>query len=329
MPALPVAAFEFLAAGEPRLTERLVRSSAPLGATVVLDLEDALWDLEDEQRTAALKADGRRNLLALAARNERLFAGQPVGVRVNRLRGPDAAEDLEALEALPPGVSLSCVMVTKIESPDDVRGWVEEFNRRAIRYGELVPIVETVAGLANLDAICVAARSAGVRWLVYGHYDFCLDAGWWPFPELDDAEYWRHVAPLVARIEAAGLGFVQPPFFHLRDLDRFAAVLTRLAGVSGRTFGAITLGRAQTAVAARFAPVATAPQPAAAAPGDPIELARRICADYSAKRRGLSFAIDRRGGEFISPHLYLAARRQLDRLERARAHAQERRAACD
>jgi len=88
---VPVAAFQFIAVAEPRLTARLVRQSAGLDATLVLDLEDALWDIDDEARTAQLKAQGRRDFQALTITDPGLFADQRVGVRVNRLNGVHAA----------------------------------------------------------------------------------------------------------------------------------------------------------------------------------------------------------------------------------------------
>ncbi|MGI8929399.1 MAG: hypothetical protein ACR2H0_08060 [Candidatus Limnocylindrales bacterium] len=51
--------------------------------------------------------------------------------------------------------------------------------------------------------------------MAYGHHDFALDSGWWPFPEHNEASFREHVEPLITRMEVAGFGYVHPPFFQL------------------------------------------------------------------------------------------------------------------
>jgi len=318
---VPVAAFQFIAVAEPRLTARLVRQSAGLDATLVLDLEDALWDIDDEARTAQLKAQGRRDFQALTITDPGLFADQRVGVRVNRLNGVHAAADLEALGEVARRLTLECVVVTKVESGADLDAWLAELDRHRVTHRGLVPIVETVAGLANLAVILARAAELGIEWVVYGHYDHALDAGWWPFLELDSTDFWQLAQPIIEQVEGHGLRYVQPPFFQLHRPDRFAHVLTSLTRACRLSAGAITLGRQQTALAVEFdgSPIAPgSPDAGAARAITSEELARRarhIVDTYSANRRATaSFAIDGRSGEFISPHLYLAAQHYLGTL---------------
>jgi hypothetical protein len=312
---MPVSRFQFIAVAEPRLTARLVRQAAALDATLVLDLEDALWDVTDDARTAQLKAEGRRNLVALAAADPELFAAQRVGVRVNRLVGPHAAADLEALAAVSRHATLACVVAAKVETADDLDAWLAALDRAKVAHGGVVPIIETVAGMANLQELLTRAKATGIEWIVYGHYDHGLDAGWWPIPDLDSDRFWRVALPFIDQVESAGLHYVQAPFFQLHQPERFANILRRLLRACRRQPGAITLGLAQTTIAATLDATSATP---VAGPGgasdqsDPIDLARHIVASYTANRRpAASFAVDGRSGEFISPHLYLAAQNYL------------------
>jgi hypothetical protein len=70
--------YQFTAIQPPAVTARLIRASAGADTTVVLDLEDSLWDVDDEARTAELKAAGRAALKDLARSHANLFAGQPM-----------------------------------------------------------------------------------------------------------------------------------------------------------------------------------------------------------------------------------------------------------
>ena len=310
--------FQFLAVQEPRLTARLAQSSASLDVVVVLDLEDALWDVTDERRTTDLKAEGREHLLGLVRDHADLFARGQFGVRLNRWSSPDAALDLDALARARRLVELDSIVLTKVESEADLIDWATSLRDHGIVYRALVPIVETRAGIANLEAIAEGARRLGIAWLVYGHYDFSLDSGWWPVPDHDQAAFWRHVGPLIERIERQGLCYVHPPFFQLHDMDRFEGILSRLDATCGREFGVITLGRGQTSWAsgrARRGPASRVPPLTEVVSEDPDAHATRIVAAFMAgKRPDLSFAIDLPRGEFISPHIYLAAREHLGRL---------------
>ena len=308
---------QFLALQEPRLTARLAQASAALDAVVVLDLEDALWDVTDESRTAGLKAEGRRSLLALARDRRDLFARQRMGVRLNRWSSPESILDLAAIAEASRTVEFDTLVVTKVETELDLTEWVAALRRHGVAYRSLVPIVETRAGIDNLEAIAQGALRAGIEWLVYGHWDFALDSGWWPVPDHDHVVFWRHVEPLIERIEGLGLGYVHPPSFQLADMVRFGSILSRLRATCRREFGILTIGTPQTTFAS------TSPRSdtrggewllPADEPETATEHATRIVRTFTAnKRPNLSFAVDVPRREFISPHIFLAARDYLAR----------------
>jgi citrate lyase beta subunit len=312
--------FLFLAAQQPEATARLIRASGRAPATVVLDLEDTLWDVTDEARTSALKAGGRENIVTLAREHPELFERQPIGVRVNLAGGPEARLDFEALGAASRFVEFECVVVPKLETQDELAEALAAVRTHGVACRGIVPIVETRRAMANLGDLLPAIHGAGIEWVIYGHYDFALDSGWWPFPEHDDPAFWDRVEPLIARIEAAGLGYVHPPYLHIHDDAGLVRILERLERACGREFGVMTIGLQQSATVDRVrkgaGTPAAGPEPSAPEPKRPAEhplaLARRIVAVYPAARReGTGFALDPRTGEFISAHVYLAARNYL------------------
>lgn len=133
----------------------------------ILDLEDAV--AEDQ------KAAARQALPELLER--RPEGGPAVFVRVNGLRTPHAHQDLLAV-VLP---QVRGVLVPKVESAAEVAvadwilGQLESERGRDSGTVELVPLVETAAGLGHLHEICAA--SPRVRRVSFGAADFALDTG--------------------------------------------------------------------------------------------------------------------------------------------------------
>ncbi|MES2209885.1 MAG: hypothetical protein V4515_06830 [Chloroflexota bacterium] len=315
---------QFASMQEPEIMARLIRLTGRGPATVVLDLEDGLWDVTDETDTSALKAAGRANLITLGRTHPELFARQPIGVRMNRSSGPDAALDLDALAEVSRFVEFECVVPTKVETGAEVEHVSGSLRSRRVAFRSLVPIVETRRGLANVDGILEAARHLGIEWLAYGHFDFALDSNWWPFPEPSEPRYWERIEPLIRRWESAGMGYVHPPYFQTHDEAGLASIIGRLRQASTREFGIITVGPRQTRMADRLSngrrvtddvrapmpPVSVGPPNEA-----PADLARHIVQTFLATRRHPGgFALDTRTGEFISPHVYLAADAYLRRV---------------
>jgi citrate lyase beta subunit len=313
---------QFLGMQRAGVTARLARAAAGTGATVVLDLEDSLWDVTDEVRTAELRAGGRAQLEEMATDHGGIFERQLVGVRVNRLSGPEGEADYRTLGLASRSVEFECVIPTKVQSGRDLDDCRTALRRHGVRTRQVIPLVETRSGIANLAEIAATAAGSRIAWIAYGHFDYSLDAGDWPFLNHDEAAFWRWVEPIIRVVEGAGLGYVHPPYFATHDDFGFAALAGRLARTCTREFGVITVGSRQTALAARCGasgassavPDSTprGATPAAATP-QPLPLARHIVAAFPAgNRHHTGFALDPRTGEFISPHLYLAARRYLE-----------------
>ncbi|HEY8238961.1 MAG TPA: aldolase/citrate lyase family protein [Candidatus Limnocylindrales bacterium] len=322
--------FLFLALRTPELTARLVRAAARSRATVVLDLEDALWDVTDPARTAELKATGRATLVALARDHPELFRRQPVGVRVNRVAGDDAEQDFEAIERVSALVPVACVVIPKVESADDIAAARTRIRRLGLPPEAIVPILETRSALAALDSLLPAARSAGVEWIVFGFFDFALDSGWWPFPDRHGDELWAVIRPFLERVEDAGMRYIEAPYAQVDDDAGLVRILDRLERTCDREFGVLTVGLGQASVAQRFAAgralvrvgsAVGAPGHAGVAAGpvrDALDQALRVVEVYDARHRpDTSFVFDPETGQFIPPHVYLGARRYLAAHHRA------------
>ncbi|WP_287965004.1 CoA ester lyase [Diaphorobacter sp.] len=149
--------FLFVPATQP---ERLPKALASGADLVIADWEDAVAPADKERARTAL-ADA---LTALPApQRARLL------VRINSEGTPWFAADLQALAQLT-AQGLAGAVVPKAERAQTLQAVAQAAGPQAA----LVPLVESVAGLAAADALAAAPQVAR---LAFGHLDFQVDAG--------------------------------------------------------------------------------------------------------------------------------------------------------
>lgn len=149
--------FLFVPATQP---ERLPKALASGADLVIADWEDAVAPADKERARTAL-ADA---LTALPApQRARLL------VRINSEATPWFAADLQALAQLT-AQGLAGAVVPKAERAQTLQAVAQAAGLQAA----LVPLVESVAGLAAADALAAAPQVAR---LAFGHLDFQVDAG--------------------------------------------------------------------------------------------------------------------------------------------------------
>ena len=211
---------------------RRVEKALSLGAdAVILDLEDAV---ATSDKAAARKP------VAEALKGPRRCRGY---VRPNAPSSPFCYQDLvETLHDKVDGVVLP-----KVESAADLHAidWLMAALEREHGIAEgsidLIPMVETAAGVARVDRI-VQARNLRpyrapwrVKRLAFGAADYSLDVGLVPSHEEPELAEARTRVVLASR--AAGMeGPLDSPWFHLRDMEgyRLAVERSRRGGFQGR-----------------------------------------------------------------------------------------------
>jgi citrate lyase subunit beta/citryl-CoA lyase len=183
---------------------------------LTLDADAVILDLEDACPVAEKVAT--RSVVVDALRAPRRCRGY---VRINALSTQFGYGDL--LVVVQPGVD--GVMLTKVNGPDEIKiaDWLmtQLERERGLAQGsvELLPLIETGAGLTHAEAIARAAQR--VKRLAFGAGDFTLDLGlrWTP----EETELLAFRSALVLASRAAG---VEPPidlaWIDTRDSTGFA-----------------------------------------------------------------------------------------------------------
>ncbi|HEX7054216.1 MAG TPA: CoA ester lyase [Burkholderiales bacterium] len=220
--------FLFAPGNVPRRVEKALSLDAD---AVILDLEDSVGVAE--------KAATRAPVAQALARPRKPRAY----VRVNAPATPFCYRDL--VETVRPG--LDGVVLPKVESAADLHAidWLLAALEReqGLEEGslDLVPIIETAAGLQRIDRI-LQARSLRpyrapwrVRRVAFGAADFANDVGL--SPTLEEPELAEARARIVLASRAAGMeGPLDSPWFHFKESEAFARALerSRRSGFQGR-----------------------------------------------------------------------------------------------
>jgi citrate lyase subunit beta / citryl-CoA lyase len=175
--------------------DRFAKAAASGADVVICDLEDSVGP--------ANKALARDSVAAW-------LSGHRAVVRVNGVDTPWHDDDVAALAKSP---HLAGVMLPKSQEPEDIG----RLGRRLGGRTQLVPLVETAAGVANAAAI---AADPQVSVLAFGSVDFALDLG------IDDVDGEEQTVLLYARsalVIASRVAGIAPPIdgvtLSLADAD--------------------------------------------------------------------------------------------------------------
>lgn len=189
--AAPIRSFLFAPANHPRKVEKVFAAGAD---AIILDLEDAC---------AASEKEESRAVAVQALKAPRSCLGY---VRVNAADTQWCFRDLDGVI----GSWLDGIVIPKIERPEDlvlVDWMMAQFEReRGLPIGgiDLMPIIETGAGLHAIDAIVGA--STRIKRVSFGAGDFTRDMGLkWSADEAELA-YTRSRLVLASRV-----GGLEPP----------------------------------------------------------------------------------------------------------------------
>jgi citrate lyase subunit beta/citryl-CoA lyase len=203
-----------------------------------LDADAVILDLEDSVALSD-KASARKVVAAALGRKGRAR----VYVRVNAPATPFCYADL--VETVQPGIA--GVLVPKIESAADLHAidWLLAAleRERGIDEGslDLMPIIETAAGMQRIDRILQARNLRPyrgpwrVRRVAFGAADYSNDVGLTPTLEEPELAGARERVVLASR--AAGMeNPLDSPWFHFKEVEAFKRSLerSRRTGFQGR-----------------------------------------------------------------------------------------------
>ena len=226
---------QYLPLTHPRATLRFVKRLNAAGVMTILDLEDSAQDPFDKDITRTLKIDARNNFLELV--NSKSWLGdkfdQPIYVRVNSINTEFFEEDINTvLKIFDSGFPITGIFLPMVESYDQIEkthSLLTAHRQDNNSFLEIVPMIETKAGMVNLNTMLESDKvDSKFSKVHYGHFDYCLDAKLWPFPDPQHDTFWQLIEPMIDLILDHKKTYIHTPFPFPNDSSLFWAASRHL-----------------------------------------------------------------------------------------------------
>ena len=198
---------QYLPLTHTRATFRMVHKLSKNNVICILDLEDSAQDPFSLKNTQIIKSQARDKLIEYvnSDRFDRNIKTK-LYIRINGRHTPYFQSDLELINSLlNKDFPLEGLFIPKTEDLSDLI-LVDKIVDTKL---ELVPMIETKQGFDNIDAIL---NTDLVNLFHYGHFDFALDIGQWPFLDPNHSAYWNMIDALIIKASQLKKSYVHTPF---------------------------------------------------------------------------------------------------------------------
>ena len=280
------------------------------GAVICFDLEDSISDLFDEKRNYSIKQEYR---LLLNKIIQTAVAGSgdfKIGIRINS--SGSGLQDLD-IACIPANSKIHSILIPKVEYAADIDTVVEKLKTANILFDEVIPLIESRKGLHNVEEILNSTYK--LTKVGFGHCDYNLSIGAFPFFHQDAIEYWKWVSRLLGFLRPRNITFINSAYLNLNDTDFFKRMLSYLKFLCGEAFGQFTLTHQQTLLCAD--PCIPDFDIKNGIAGNRLnlgvtkEMLNGLISSYENDNKGLGFTISPETGILISPHEYYSAKQHL------------------
>ena len=276
-------------------------------AIFTFDLEDSIQDVDSLRKTQKLKKTYRRYLSEIYKQNNDIFSS-PVAVRLNKPGSQEFSRDIRALSLIS-GINWKTIIIPKVESPESLEFAIHALQSNSIQFDGIGALIESSTGVCNLDDIIRVQPY--LTTVIFGHADYNLDQGFFPFIHQHDELYWTVVKEITEKLAGSGITFVNSPCLHLSNDQLFLHSLDRLYSLRPDNIGQLTLTLNQSLLCK-----AHQPHPYTAEnkiimvenPGKKLDQAKRLIDLFKVNNVGKSFSINQ-DMYLVSPHEYLQASR--------------------
>lgn len=206
------------------------------GGIVCFDFEDSI-DFSDSSSETGRKIDHRKKIISWLQSTGLDFFTQKIGFRINSINAILYKSDIEALKSFPYPAS---IFIPKTEDKALLEKVLADIGFPA---NEVIPVIETVRGMDNLFDI-LSVSDSRVQNIAFGHCDYNLSLGIFPFAHHDSSMYWEWVKTLCVCCHKMGKGLIHSPVLALNDFAFFNSCLFE-ANLLQASVGQIVLCRNQ------------------------------------------------------------------------------------
>ena len=306
---------QYLPLTRPKASRRFLNKLNSSNVSAILDLEDSAQNIFDFEETCILKEEARNGLLSISSTFESPYKS-PIYIRVNSMDTQFFEEDIKTiLQSSENNIPITGIFLPKVRDYSQILTLNEILSDGDYNL-EIVPMIETVKGYGNISNILNEDKNYNLISRVhYGHFDYCLDAGLWPFPDPFHFEYWEIVQNLVGIVHGYGKTYVHTPFPFPQDEQLFWWTTNKLQKLSPN--GESVMCTVNTGLSLSAKPNNITDYELYSVNTDTKEIllkANNIIKNFlSGRAIKRSFGV--KDNRFIPPHQYLAAKRFIENNE--------------
>lgn len=234
---MPLQAYQFIKYTTPSANLQIGAASES-GAVVCFDFEDGQVNPFDGNHDATLKALAREQFAKLNKASAPITGR--IGVRVNPISSEEFEKDLIVLE----GRNLEALFVPKISQRKELDEISEKLKNSNIQIEKLIPIIESKIGLENLETLLEG--NSEISLIAFGHCDYNLDIGAFPFFHQDSWQYWKWMHVLTKTATKYHVRVINSPYLCRNNDAHFEAMLGHLKDNENLFHGQVTLSAEQS-----------------------------------------------------------------------------------
>lgn len=285
---------------EPVVLLRYMNSTI-MHSNIVLDLEDSVWDINDEENTKNIKKIARKNLTSLFTKSPEL----KIGLRINSIHSEEFINDLEFLNNLR-DIKWDVLVFPKIESTNDLILYFEALKE--INFREAIICIESTNGIKNLIKILEENTFNKMSKVQFGHFDYFLDANIFPIPNQTEIAFWEVCEKLIETVESQGYSYLHTPLKSLKNQNLMHSVIGKLQFLCSNNFGLATITKEQSIQLFNYSEGEYRPLSIIKSNYDKTAYAKDIIYQFTRiKNKSFSFYNNSQKGRFIPPQEYLGA----------------------
>jgi len=211
------------------------------------DFEDSIQDCYYPINTPILKTNYRNYFKILIDKCTLDINEINIGIRLNA----DSLEYVLDLAAIAGIKQISTIFLPKISNPEQILNLQNDLQRNKISCTEIIPVIETKAGLNNLKEI-LKNHSPKISRIAFGHCDYNFDNNNYPYFHQDSREYWTWITKIFESIQPYNLSLVNSPFLQLDNEVYFINMLHLLYSICGNNCSQIALTKKQAKLCNAF-----------------------------------------------------------------------------
>lgn len=279
--------------------------------SIILDMEDSAQDLFDKQNNKNLKKISREGLKYLYDKD--ILDNTETFVRINSQKSEFYQQDIQTISSiLEKKSSIVGIFLPKVENYNQIKDCYDQLSNSKKNTFTIVPMIETEKGLKNLDKILLQDKFNDIiKYVHYGHYDFCLDTNFWPFPEPYHFEYWKIIEEISKCVIKHNKKYIHTPFPLIETESIYWSSIDYMQ--KNLSIDQINLSLVNIDLNYINQPNKIKLTKLKNISNDPhykTVFAKKIINEYlNNKSKNKSFSLSRK--RFIPPHLYLAAKKFL------------------